>query len=326
MKRALRPAFNTASHRPWHRPQLEVWRQSRTKKERAIEQEQLQALFEKAKKSPTAMAALEWAHAHDVEFAIVDDPESKFSGFMLPGSGIVVIDARNIQGKWGSFYDVGTLTHEIRHVWQDYYGLLTHLDGQGAARLGLRQNMLRDALFEADADAHGMLARREFLDNSLTEDKKRKLMRGYFLSWPQRRSASYAGRVLSRHARIWKLEPPLAETKAAQEKKGKGGQVKAERPKLVPLNPIDGGRAGVDPDRREEIEKLGRSFSCGNYLSGFDAQSLPRIFTDMGAKIERHLAQRPKDAAMVMAVRKCEMKWRRKHFPTKRMPLPRPRL
>ena len=321
MKRALRPAFNTTAHRTWHRPQYDTWQHSRSDEERALEQQQLQNLFSKAERSPTAMAALAWARAHDVVFAIIDDPESKFAGYMLPGCGVVVIDARNINGKWGALYDVGTLVHEIRHVWQDYYGLLTHLDGTATARLGLRQNLLREALYEADADAHGRLARREMLGGTLSDDKKRKLMRGYFLAWPQRRSAGYVARALSRHARIWKLEPLTTDDKAAQAR-----AVAPERPKLKPISPMDGGRAGIDPDRREEIEKLGRSFTCGNYLSGFDARSLPRLFTDVGAKLARHLAERPKDAAMVTAVRKREMKWRQKNFPLKRLPLPRLRL
>lgn len=321
MKRALRPVFNKAAHRAWHRPQYDTWQHRRSDEERALEQQQLQNLFSKAERSSTAMAALAWARAHDVVFAVIDDPESKFAGYMLPGCGVVVIDARNINGKWGALYDVGTLVHEIRHVWQDYYGLLTHLDGKATARLGLRQNLLREALYEADADAHGRLARREMLGAApLSDEKKRKLMRGYFLAWPHRRSAGYVARTLSRHARIWKLEPPKPDVTSTSADAGA-----PQRQKLRPINPMDGGRVGIDPDRREEIEKLGRSFTCGNYLSGFDARSLPRLFTDVGAKLARHLAERPKDAEMVTAVRKREMKWRQKNFPLQRFPLPRPR-
>lgn len=119
---------------------------------RAAQADLLGQLFKEAEKSPTAMAALAWARKNDVAFAV--DWQCEANGYYWAGSGLVVISG-NMLEEGRLTKAVGTLTHEIRHCWQDMYGMIS----DPTARFD--ESFIRTALIEADAYAHGEMAEEE---------------------------------------------------------------------------------------------------------------------------------------------------------------------
>jgi hypothetical protein len=106
----------------------------------------LQSLIADARRvSPTAAAALDWAEAHGVIFT-VDRSCRDIRGYYVPQAGIVAMAFKTLKEKQRED-TIGTLTHEIRHAWQDYHGLLGNPDDD------VLDAVRSNALFEADAYA-----------------------------------------------------------------------------------------------------------------------------------------------------------------------------
>lgn len=315
MTEPLHQKFMQAARRPWRRAPFDAWQASRTPEERAQEAAALAELFALMEKSPTAAGALAWARAHDVVFVVAKE-KPRVGAYMMPGAGVVVLNALLFTQVQKDALLINSFTHETRHVWQDYHRLLpAPITGEGVARLGLRQSMLRTALCEADAEAHGALAAWELHNPNADRQHRQRLMQQYFLAWDKQKTP-YASATVARHAIVWRLENPGAAT------------VKTTVPEvnalLMALAASDRmAQNGIDPDRREQLEQLGRSFACGNYLAALKVGNLPRIFTDMGAKLADHAVHCPQDAPLMTAIRKYEMRWRRRAYPLARAPLPK---
>lgn len=129
-------------------------------------------LFDEMQKSPTAKAALEWGHKNGLQF-IVDHVVTAGGGYYHPGSGVVAIACRQII-KEDKAAAVGILTHEIRHAWHDYHGLIDAADAAARTGNNLAVDLITEALFESDAAAHEALARVEY-DLQRTEARLREL-------------------------------------------------------------------------------------------------------------------------------------------------------
>lgn len=121
---------------------------------RARDDRNLALLFREAAHVPVMRAALDWARTHDVKFIV--DHTTDAGGYYIAGSGVVAISHRRFNDRAGLSNAVGTLVHEIRHAWQDYYRMIP----TGTA-MTFSDYMIRTALIEADADAHGNLARKQ---------------------------------------------------------------------------------------------------------------------------------------------------------------------
>lgn len=113
------------------------------------DRKKLSRLFLAAAKVPAARAALDWAFDHGVEFII--DRNMGAAGQYHAGTGVLAVSEEMFAPGMLSEV-VGTLTHEIRHAWQDWHGLLPNTAN------GFLDFYVRQAVLEADAHAYGFLA------------------------------------------------------------------------------------------------------------------------------------------------------------------------
>nr|AIA18612.1 hypothetical protein [uncultured bacterium] len=235
--------------------------QSRLAKDKRL----LKEIFNLASRSPTAMQALDWAEQHGVQFSIDRTMTDSFGCYK---NGIVFIaeassaDAEDV---------VDTITHEIRHAWQDYHGLIRRRTDS------FSQSFIQAALTEADANAFGERAAAELrvarlkrlrkvnpkrrklknLQRSLTNEKAD--LGKKFLSWFSSDLPEVYGEIFSKSIGrkagvIPAIKPP------AKGRPPKAGWELKER--LRPLG------TGVDTNHIEDVLKLGQSFSgTENYLA-----------------------------------------------------------
>ena len=78
-----------------------------------------------AKKSPTAVQALFWAAAHGIDIRVVGSLENALGEYTYDGKINLLYRPHERLERV-----VDTLVHEIRHAWQDHYGLLQSDDGK----------------------------------------------------------------------------------------------------------------------------------------------------------------------------------------------------
>lgn len=231
----------------WDRAQLVALRDRRSVDVLANEKRLLRDVMGMAKRSPTARAALAWAQEHNIEFII--DYATTAGGYYTRQTGVVAISQAAAEGRLGMFYGVEVLVHEIRHAWQDHHRMLPSIyDYRGA---DLARVTIQQALYEADAYAHGKLASAQCMGEV---GSPLNYLRYHFREW-------YAGSradVYGNGQREYQgAQLHVANCKAPNhhvELKGSG---------LAEV------RTGLDPWRREDIEKLGKSFADLNYLASW---------------------------------------------------------
>ena len=238
----------------WQRGEFDRLQETRGDAKRTLEQELLREVMHLARHSKTAQAALAWAQAHDIKFMI--DFDTTAGGYYTRQTGVVAISHAAAAGKHGMFYAVEVLTHEIRHAWQDHYGLLPNIYNYRGADLG--RVTIQQALYEADAYAHGKLAAAQCMGEV---GSPLNYLRYHFQSW-------YAGN--------------FSDLYGVKQREYQGAMVGIQEC-TVPNNRTElkgsflaEARAGINPWRREDIEKLGKSFADVNYLSSWKHDSLWR--------------------------------------------------
>lgn len=109
----------------WDQKDFEKLMDSLSPERKEADQKSLTALFNKAAKSPTLKAEIEWAHQHGIKF-FVDRTSQGVGGYYMEGTGVVSIAEQHIDLSFG----IEVLAHEIRHAWQDYNGLLPDMTEQ----------------------------------------------------------------------------------------------------------------------------------------------------------------------------------------------------
>lgn len=289
----------------WDRTTFAFYRDKIANTLRVVEdRKRLRTLMRKAQRSPTAQSALAWAKAHGIE--IIVDHTTNAGGYYNRATGVVAVSLAVMQRPRGHvdyYYDVEVLVHEIRHAWQDHHGMLPQHYDYKKADLG--RSIIQQALYEADAYAHGQMANMECApakerhywrawrgDQGLPHkqwDDPHRFMRYAFKQWyAGNRATFYPSHQLKFQAAALKLtqrdhlgrpiavKPPDYQTEM--------------RPVIAPSN------AGLDPWRREDIEKLGASFAGVNYLAGWrddelwsralSPSSAIAHFTDRGARVD----------------------------------------
>lgn len=193
----------------------------------AADRKWMESIFDvAAAASPVARQALAWAAAQKVSVRVQAE---------LQGSGAYDY-LGHVMIRRGPHTDivgvVGTLVHEIRHAWQDYYGLL----GAGGPARSLNDRLIGNALTEADAYAFGELAKAEC--ERLHGVRKPSADMGLsFRHWFRKRAEAYHRHCLVNHA-------------AAAARTGKHA-----RPSVAPV------RWDVF------IDKLGRGFDGRDYIA-----------------------------------------------------------
>lgn len=167
----------------------------------------LRDVFALAGKAPLFAEALQWAQDHGIRF-FIDHHTKTNLGYYTPGTGVVGIAADALQNSAGI---VCTLTHEIRHAWQDYHGLLPKSYSDFA------QCFIKTALIEADAEAYGARAREQYqqilvhgrvIDADAPGQEAARLLDGFMAWFSGRRPAIYGKRLSEAYARKYKLPPP----------------------------------------------------------------------------------------------------------------------
>lgn len=110
----------------------------------------LREVMAAAQASPVAQQALAWAAAHEVTITVYRNGPGtgQYRGYgdvrLRRDAGVEISRA------------VSSLVHEIRHAWQEHHDLLLR-----DCALMLADRLTVNALYEADATAHGELARRQ---------------------------------------------------------------------------------------------------------------------------------------------------------------------
>ncbi len=216
--------------------------------------EQLTHVCAYAMQSRTAARALAWAAAHEVKIAFACLPVH-VSGIYSVITGQVKLSHGYGKDGYVSNSAVESLTHEIRHAWQDKRGLLPHFH-EHKLRFGkLETTQAQLALCEADAAAVGGMAWREVAwrdehpPENYYSDSRRQVMRDLFMGWFDEEAAMYGEQTRRIHEFGITLHGPAAPM--------------PER--------------GVNPYDRAHVLELGRDF-CGNnnYLVGLDADLLTK--------------------------------------------------
>lgn len=244
-------AHAAAKARPphWQRAYLLEWKQQQTPMRLASDAAMLENIFKAAQRSPVARAALAWANAHDIEFVI--DRTTDIGGYYSFQTGVVAISHSDAQLSYlARFKAVDVLVHEIRHAWQDHHKLLPYVQDYRA--VDLARMTIQQALYEADAYAHGKLAAAQCCRSS---GDPRLYLQKYFFEW-------YTG-FLTR----WYGEQ---QRDCHGARLGVPGCLMPDSKIELTANIQRELRVGLDPWRREDIEKLGKSFADVNYLSGWN--------------------------------------------------------
>ena len=252
----------------WNKAGLEKFRARHTQERAADDKKQLSRLFNLAAKSPELKDALDWADTHGIDI-IVDRTSVGVGGYYWVGSGVVAIGISSFNADSRL---AGVAAHEIRHAWQDFYGIIATAETKHA------DYAVKNALIEADATAHQMLAeaqigrvqareaaakfvsmspetaahyaKRDAREDSRLADTEKFLwaeFKGWYSSWKAKSYGDTAAKNFGKKLGIPGVEPP---------------DWKLEfKPDSVPE------RLGIDFTREEQLRRLGKGFRGKNYFN-----------------------------------------------------------
>lgn len=349
LSRRLSEEFARAGTRGrWMRDNLPAWRAARDDARAVWDAEKIIHLRAAMAESKTAAAALAWADRNGIE--IIVDHRVQAGGYYWPGTGVVAISARQVAHEGFLGPAVGTLTHEIRHAWQDYHGLIYCPTEEEGATSPLGRDLAIEGLFEADADAHGKLAEAEY-KHARTQQRVM-MLRGLQKDKPERGRANLLGifekamRTEGRDCRnpqtaLWRMFTDWygknglnayygrfrrAEYAAALGLAGPAQDHGFEyrRPAGCAL------MAPPDFSRRETVDLLGRSFAGVNYLHSADARDTIARFLNAPGAAERYFprlkpqarADKGKADRLTRKIRAVQLR-AQLATPAKRLPLPK---
>lgn len=233
--------------------QLTVWG---SKKEKL----RMLKIIARAKKSSTvARQAIAWARAHNLVFTI--EPEQKnIAGQYSRGVVSLCLAKDSSNDYFNADRLTRTLVHEIRHAWQDYYGLLS-LDRHGGD-VRTTDQIIVNALYEADAMAVGDLAYKECVRTRGVSNYPAAL-RLEFMRWFNHHATAYHQRAVEN---ISFAKNPVV--KAITTCFG----VFSRKPSL----PI-----GASVDWQLYLSKLGRTFDGFDYLASGGPKWRDQILRDI---------------------------------------------
>jgi len=269
-----KPRWNQSSLKPF----LNGIGPARLKEDR----KKLRRLFNAAALSPTAKAALDWARDNNIKFIV--DHTTKANGYYWSDTGVVAIAARLLSNPQNLGTAVGTLTHEIRHGWQDKQGMIpTTID------CSFTDYFIRLSLMEADAEAHGAQSREEYeLQRTLKNIQK---------NFPQSPSAGfYENRLqklpltraddLQRHFKSWYTSwRPGVYGDTAAKFFGHALGIPNVKPtdhkmEFTPYGKDEGPKhTGIDYAKKAQLEQLGKSFDGTDYLASLRGHDRGQILS-----------------------------------------------
>lgn len=152
--------------------------------DRAREKGELQPVFNRAARGTALKNALDWAVENHVKVAVDYNTTENAAGYYAFSGGVCVL----ARALWAD--TANTLTHEIRHAWQDMQGLLPVGTPDSFA-----EGYIRTALVEADAYAWGRLAQHEFCEGPFYDAGARiRLLQDSFAAWYGQHNVWYGER------------------------------------------------------------------------------------------------------------------------------------
>lgn len=266
----------------WQRPQVRAWLNTLPAERLAADQAAIDGVLERAKKSPTAMRALEWARAHDI--GIILDRQARGAGaYYLPGAGVAAILPAYL-GRT-DYFDVVSLVHEIRHAWQDLHGLLpSWKQDRFMAQGNVVSSILQSAVLEADAHAHDRAVMRECKGGTTTVDN----LRADFANWYAVKGGFYTGLERDKHAAVLQVGTASYPDFNIE-----------VQPQEVLLR-----RIGVQSERGEDIVRLGKSFNGKNYLAGWFGDAIGRRLHATDTVVRAFNAASPRDGVIEAVMKK----------------------
>lgn len=238
----LRARFNTAAEkRPayWQQGLRNAHRKGIQLRHGWFQGAWRQRVLDAAQKSPIARQALEWAGAHGIDIDVVRSLKGAHGRYDYNGK--IKLRYRP-DAKIHKVVD--TLVHEIRHAWQDHYGLLYDRQYE---QLSLSDKLIVSSLVEADAMAMGRLAA---LECKYSVDNVDAYLQGGFTRWFKTQVDLYHDGEVTHHL------------KEARKKLG------------ARLHELFFGKAQPQDkaviDWRDYVDRLGRKFDGGHYINTSD--------------------------------------------------------
>lgn len=264
-------SYGVKTRMEWDRGNLAEWRASHSDARKCQDEKLLSGIFNLAAKVPQMKEALDWANAHGIEF-VVDRTTKKANGYYSRRTGVVALSAHVLADPAKA---VGTVTHEIRHAWQDWHGLLARRPGRFADYFAAL------ALVEADAEAFGARARQEYALRQRQEEYRGGLYRLLPVKGWIEKIDRQVDLLQKDPETLWQgFKDWFARGRALTY--GQSAMEKLARelgvPDIVPKNynlefkpfgdreppPHD----AVDFRQEDQLHRLGRSFSGQNYFDG----------------------------------------------------------
>ena len=244
----------------------------------------LRKLFaELAEDSPLVAEALAWAERHGVEF-FIDRQVENSKGYYTLGTGVLALIPSVL---WDPARAANVLVHEIRHAWQDYYGLIAW-DDKSPDNGNFTDFFINDALIEADAYAFGCLAEKQVsLSKQEKTLKKTRLATGRPISaqdqaflLKQRDEIAEGNVVLGEKFQEWfeKWRPEFYGDYFSKKYGLKWGLYDGKLPaRNFEFDPPEPNVRGFDIHDRQDVLRLGANFSgIKNYLATLEPKILPK--------------------------------------------------
>lgn len=256
---------------------------------KAQDAKDLSRVFNLAAKVPVLKAALDWAKENDIDL-IVDRTSRNVGGYYWEGSGVVTL---SLPAFRSDEYLAGVVVHEIRHAWQDRYGMIP------TASRSYADYNINIALIEADATAHQTLAEKqtrlaktldqmEMTDASEKGASRRKLLQKQ-ADWLQAELAD-PEKCMWDGFKNWYVGFGKASAygKATMNLYGEVLGIPGVRKNdykyefgmsSVPVS------TGIDFQRPEQLRRLGKSFTAGNYLNKAGKDEFQRYMLSRSASL-----------------------------------------
>ena len=258
----------------WKTDTFTAFQESLPAARRVDDAECLRRMFAKAARVPVLGEALEWGDKKNLKY-FIDRTCVNIGGYYTVGTGVVGA-APTASRDFTEFACV--MTHEIRHAWQDYHGMIPTM-GRSFTEYNIKL-----ALIEADAFA---FEERAFMEEDVRSIKQMReraspyelsclklkqealanekdTMAHFFMDWfSGSRPRFYGDAAVKRFAERLKIQDIIMPERKYEFRAYKGLQ--APR------------RKGIDIRELEKVFKLGETFNGVNYMRDMPRDVMKRI-------------------------------------------------
>jgi len=288
---------------PWDQSEFEKLKATWSPERIAEDDKRLQEIFNLAAASPTLKQALDWAKAHGIKF-FIDRTAKNCGGYYQPGTGVFAIAEQYADP---SAFAVETLTHEIRHAWQDYHGLIPRGLHAPAATPDFAEYFIQLSLIEADAWSFGKRAADELnMAPRIAHMKRNNQPVPASLLPPE--SAALAKEFLSWFSCFW-VTKFYGDAASKYYGKANGiydGLLPVLNCEFSSKTPPLG--TGIDIANIENVIRLGEGFSGKNYLAKLPRDMLPKKILRPSLAMSFYGAANDDQKKLTAELRKCALR------------------